>query len=428
MRCSRSFRATRFLPEALGADETDTAGIMRNTWKGILLFAVIAAPVWAQVSTLTPARFVKSRSVVLGYNSVQPVDQVEVFASHDAGRTWEPVRIQNIHQGSVEVHATHEGRNDFFLVLHNAAGASSGPPETGTAAHASVVLDTRIPIVQLHECAVQPLRGDEPFVHLRMNIIEEHLAAGGVRVFVRRGAATPWQDAGALAYSRDSILHPLPRELAQGMFDLRLVITDQAGNRTMEDRLGLSVPRPAPVLEPQPQNAGRMPETPRLPPMPEVVEPDPRLYRLRQLGQSHFDRQEYDLAEARISEALDLAPADADLLSDMGWIQIQTQRMEPAAKTFQAALDQEPEHLKSIEGLALVLARQHKYSGADKLFKRYLRLAPQSPRMLLHYGDNLHRLGESRQAEDAWEKVFGADADLLTAKKAQDRLRLLRGS
>ncbi len=389
----------------------------------LTLAAATAADLPAQVSTLAPARFVRGKAIALSFNSPHPVDQVQVFGSVDSGRTWQPIPISLATPTGVEVQAMQEGRNEFFLVLHNAAGASSAPPVAGTAPHASVVLDTRTPIVQLHEFELQTTAGEAPLARLRMNIIEEHLSPGGVRLFIRNGPADTWRDAGAIAYSRKRILHTLPADL-DGPIDIRLVVTDQAGNRTMEDRFGLEIPDPTTRT---PAAAGpALPETPELP-VPEELPPpaDPRLFGLRERGLSHYRAGEYDLAAARLQEALQLAPGNPDLLADLGWTRVQTSEVDRAADLFGDALRQAPEHLKSLEGMALVQVRQHDYDGARSAFERYLDKAPRDGRMWLNYGDTLHRLGDQRAAERAWERVLGVEADLRTAGKARERLRVL---
>lgn len=397
--------------------------MLRHITVILIIAATIAGELRAQVSTLTPARFVRSNAIALSFNSPNPVEMVEVYGSIDSGRTWQPVPVAVATAAGVQVEAMQEGRNEFFLVLHNAAGASSDPPVAGTAPHASVVLDTRAPIVQMHQLDIEAAIGQAPLARLRMNIIEEHLSPGGVRLFVRGGPADSWRDAGAIAYTRKQILHTLPADL-EGLIDIRLVVTDQAGNRTMEDRFGIEIPDPTVRRTTSPGPA--LPPTPEVPELEELPPPtDPRLFGLRERGLSHYRQGEYDLAAARLQEALKLAPGNPDLLADLGWTQVQNSDMDQAQDLFGSALQNAPEHLKSLEGLALVQVKQHDYDGARGAFERYLRKAPRDGRMWLNYGDTLHRIGDQRAAERAWEKVLGVDSDLRTASKARERLRVL---
>ena len=99
-----------------------------------------------------------------------PFTQVDAFVTQDQGQTWRQFASQrpggglSIPQdrtsGRLGFTAESDGLYGFFIVLHNAAGASSPPPTSGTAAQQWIRVDREAPIVQILE-----VRPDEHFIH-----------------------------------------------------------------------------------------------------------------------------------------------------------------------------------------------------------------------------------------------------------------------
>lgn len=394
----------------------------------VTLAAACALVAAAQISTLPPARFVSDNDLLLTYatRGSAAVERLSVYVSSDGGRTWVPIAHAPAGPGTASVHVEHDGRYDFFMVLENAAGRSSPPPQTGSAPHASIYVDTTAPTLQLHDAQIQRDASGGLVARVELTLIEENLAEGGLRLFYRIKNAPQWVDVGARQTPGRVFERPLPADL-HGAVDLRVVATDMAGNRTFDDRLGVTVPplaaeKPAPASQPTSQPVATSPPTSQTatPPL-----PTPKVIALRRMAREYMRRGEYSLAVARLSEALELSPDDPGLLVELGQAIYGTRDLAAAAGRYQQALTLAPDDTGALEGLALVEARQRHYPAARGYLEHLLRLQPQSGRMWLNYGDVLHRLGEGSAAVEAWSRVLETKADAQVREMARQRLRYL---
>lgn len=381
------------------------------------------------VSTLPPARFVNQRDIRLTYatRGSASVDHVRVFVSLDGGRSWAPIEHTLVAPGTAEVTVQEEGRHDFYLVLENAAGASSPPPSAGDRPHVSAMIDTLPPTMQVHGASLERNPAGSLTARVELTLIEENLSPEGIRLFYRTDSAGEWIDAGSARYDNGEIAVGLPSDVEQA--DLRVVVTDMAGNRAFDEQLDVAVPEPAPVVSVEPVAAGTGNQAPK----PTAVDvqavipalPDPSVVALRKKAAEHMQRGEYSLAAARLSEALDRSPNDADVLADLGRAAYAMRNLDEAALHYEESLHVNPDQTDALEGLALVEVRQHEYPRAKDHLEHLLRLNPKSGRMWLNYGDVLHRMGDAQQANDAWERVLKVDADRQTRENATKRLRYI---
>ena len=424
----------------------------------ILGMCGLAAPAIAEFGTSPPAQPVASREILLSFAADQPelVKAVQVYASDDGGRTWRPIESERVESHRVRCVAPADGRFDFFIVLENEHGASSSPPVTGTPPHASVMIDTLAPTLQLHSGTVGLNPAGLPVLTLSLTLIEEQLCADGVRLFYRAHNETgAWADAGDVAYADGSVSRVLPDDVP-AKIDVRVVATDRAGNRTLDELRGVAVrdvtePRIPVRLAERPSDGGTMlaadfsvvhppkplalgdptdADTQSEPPddaSPPAIElpsvPTPTVQALRLLAEEFSLRGELSLAGARLTEALDIQPADPDLLSDMGSVLYRSRRYDDASESFRHALEAKPDHLGALEGLALVDVTQHRYPEARAHLEKLLELDPDTARHWLHLGDVNHKLGDRTRAVDAWEHVLKLDGDIELRERANKRLR-----
>lgn len=397
--------------------------------------------------------YVCARQVVLTFAAENSggVDQVELWASRDGGQSWEPVPAVRMGGHALRYKAPADGAYAFYLVLKNAAGASAGPPTRGCRPHMRVLVDTTAPTLQLHpEASAGPIVAGSAY-KIRASLIDEHLGAGGVRVFYRTSGGGPWVDGRQAAIGEHELVWRVPADVA-GSIDLRVVATDLAGNRAVEETRGLSVaaraadpaqtPTASGSLSPPPQpDADTGPVAPVRPISAATVEPvtldgasapsQPETHPnragqeyLRRLATRFMLEQRYDLAAARLEDALATSPNDADLLVDLGSALYRSGRYDDADVRFNKALEARPDHTGALEGLALVAATQKRYPQARTHLQHLLRLMPESGRTWLHYGDIEHKLGNVDLALEAWERVLELDdAEDSSRQKAEKRLR-----
>ncbi len=393
-------------------------------------------------------RYSASRSVLLTYQPAgqAEVNAVDVWVSSDGTRTWGLESTSAAGPNTVRYSAPADGSYAFYLVLRNAAGVSAEPPKSSAAPHVRVVVDTVAPTLQLHRVAVAEQR-----VELGISLVDENLGPKGVRSFYRSKGDDRWIDIGASTAQDGKLTLALPATVV-GIVDLRVVATDLAGNRAADEVRDVRI---APTASPASLPAGEK-STVEIATRRNPVESDADLATssdidssrtaartgvaedLRKVSPGNVEplkraaarfasQRRYDLAAARLEEALKLSPRDADLLIDLGNALYWTGRYDDADARFDAALVASPENTRAIEGLALVNVTRREYPQARQHLQQLLRLAPDSADAWLRLGDIEHKLGESGRARDAWEhalKLPHADAALRT--KAERRLKTFR--
>lgn len=418
-----------------------------------LLLAAIAS---ASVSA-APVHYVNSRLVVLSFQPAAgaEIDQVHVWISKDDGKAWLAADATRIATHALQLEVPQDGKYFFYLVLENAAGRSAEPPSAGSLPHAIVIVDTVAPALQLHGVQQTPPASDAQPLQLRLSLIEENLGDGAPRLFYRSNPDAAWQGGGPVVVS-DGIIAWLPPADISVTVDVRVIVTDLAGNQAADELRDIrsEPPRtePSPIKpnadlgldEASPATAGDLLVPPLPPvtlaPVPAVAldepaspapasQPSPdangESRRLREQAAAYLAQGHLSLAGARLQQALEAAPNDPDLLVDLGSVLYRGRRYDEADRRFQDALDSSPEHLGAIEGLALVAATQNRYPQARSHLEHLLRIVPDSAKHWLHYGDVQHMLGNANAAHDAWEKVLEFEpADKTVREKAQKRLKL----
>ena len=426
---------------------------------GIHWTAVVLAALMAGVGPHAlgdDVRYVASHRVLLTFTpgNGSPVKDVELWITDDQSRTWHSEPASLVGDSTLCYTAPVDGIYGFYLILKNAAGSSSEPPSTGSKPHVRVIVDTIPPTLQVHGPATATMPAARAGqLALRVTLIDENLGDGGGRVFYRVANETKWTDGGVATVSDGQLLWQVPAGVA-GPLDLRVASTDLAGNQATDELLGVAVePARIEAEHPSPGSAAGEPPTTqpgpsavvlpaavepvRVEPVPAVTlaakpatnPPAPRqrqesLTHLKRLGRRFMNEQRYGLATARLEDALELEPSDADLLVDLGSALYWSKRYDEAGGRFEAALKAFPNHTGAIDGLALVAATQKRYPQAREHLLHLLELQPQSASAWLHYGDIEHKLGNRQRAMEAWERATKLEnADEAVCEKAQKRLK-----
>jgi Flp pilus assembly protein TadD/tRNA A-37 threonylcarbamoyl transferase component Bud32 len=154
--------------------------------------------------------------------------------------------------------------------------------------------------------------------------------------------------------------------------------------------------------------------------------PEPRLAKE---GWQLWNAGQLDEAAAKFSEAVKLAPNDANAWNGLGWAKFNSGKSQEAEKAFQKVIELEPNHPAALNGLGQIYLSQRKYDLAET---NLLKAAPRAP--AAWYG--LARLyllqGKFEQAEKwAQNLVDSGQADelaqqMLKAAKAKQLSEGLR--
>ncbi len=423
---------------------------MRRMWWSIPVVGVLALVPALQGGT---TRYVTSRDVLVGYRAKGSVTGADLWVTTDNGRAWQHAAAATAGTHALHYRAAEDGAYGFYVVLRNDVGTSAPPPAPGQAPTINVVVDTTHPLVQLHDIAIERSATGRVVGLFDASLVEENLSDTGVRIFYRASRGS-WRDGGVALRSEHGLTWHPPAEVP-ARAEVRIVVTDQAGNRATSATRAIRIPRDQPAAQAEP-DAMTKPETapgggtimvadvepvrPVAPvaadeqhtkrtvtkreqtPLPELDEQDD-LSRLRQLAAQFMQQGRYSLAAARLQDALNLSPQDTDLLVDLGSALYRLGRYDDARAHFQSAVRVVPEHTGALEGLALVAATEKRYADARQHLQQLLQLLPESGKQWLRYGDIEHRMGNRQQALDAWRRAVdlaGPSDDMRT--RAQRRL------
>lgn len=418
-------------------------------------------PVVARSDATTPVaaapapspQYVASNRIILSFasNASERIYRVEPWVSTDGGERWTPADARRISEHSLRFEAPADGRYDFFLVIESAAGRSSDPPAQGAAPHASIIVDTAPPTLQVHRATATLAPGDPPRAALRFDVTlrDEHLSDGGVRVFFRPAATLDafWNDGGG-ASVRGDVIDWSPPPDAPSRIDVRVVAIDRAGNRAMDEVGDVAIPATAadsrsddpqaadgsaiapdrdehpPPTEPPAASAAASParDAPPTPARPPAANPS----KLRRLAEMYREMGLLALAVARLEEALAAEPDDLAARLALGELHAQLGRLDDARCELETVLSRDPDAARARDALASVAMTQRRYAEARRLLRAMLEASPDDAQAWLRLGDAESCLGNRDEAIAAWRRAAAGPAtDDSTAARARERLRLV---
>jgi hypothetical protein len=396
-----------------------------------------------------PPGFLNSRAVMLTCQSSNEaeIQQIHVWFSTDRAQSWQKATVTRTGPLQVRFDAEDDGNYLFYIVLENESGNSGPPPAADSKPHLAVIIDTAPPTLQIHDAAQTVAPDGNAQLAVKLSLVDEHLGVSGTRLFYRSHPEADWTDVGPVAPAGGMVTWSPPADIPNEI-DIRVVATDLAGNQTFDELCGLAIDRTepsapagsaaAPGLEVEPLAPVRV-EPVTLVPVPAVTltdeppaatPPPPtqqvgQLELLRTQAADFLAQGQLALASARLHQALELAPDDANLLVELGSILFRTRQYDRAASRFARALDAAPDHVGAIEGLALVAVNQRRYSEARSHLEHLLRLCPEAADHWMHFGDVEHMLGNVANARTAWKKALQLEpADQTIREETEKRLRL----
>lgn len=413
--------------------------------------ALCSAIVLSAVATTAVAQepaYLNHRAVILAVETANAADvDVALYVRSPSEPDWRSATFDRLHAHAIRYVAPRDGRYDFFLVLTNHAGQSSPQPEAASRAHAEIVVDTLPPLLQVHGVSRQSAAtAQAEQLRIDLTFIEDNAGSQAVRVFYRAADEKTWRDGGALAVNRASGIWRIPAD-ARGQIELNIIATDRAGNRTSQEVVGVdtgriiansknsaATPRAVerqtspPAAEPAPiAEKTLMPQqNPQTIPIAETNPPDDAALRfasLRAKAKAFVERGEYDLALARVGDALKLQPDDRECRNLAGAAHFWSGRYAKAAEHYRDVLNRDADNVTALEGLALVASTTRDYRTARKLLTRLTELQPEQGQHWLRLGDVSSRLADEAAAVRAWRKAAATpNADEKLRRQVRRRL------
>lgn len=102
-------------------------------------------------------------------------------------------------------------------------------------------------------------------------------------------------------------------------------------------------------------------------------------------------------------------PQLAEAYSNEGYVYLSLKRYRAAQKAFGQALAVNPQHLNSLNGLAVALAEACKLPQALATMQTLLTLAPGEAQYQFNYGSLLQRAGQTEAAKAAYQKTLALE-------------------
>lgn len=366
---------------------------------------------------------------------------VDVWMSSDAGRSWRWTGQRPDSLGVARLRVESDGVYQFYVVATNAAGSSAADPAIGSAPHAIIEVDATPPTFQLLSASWAVAGGP---LTLRAVLIDEH-ALPELRIFYREESRGAWRDGGTGRLSEGKLEWRPRATISSSRIDLRAVAADRAGNCVFDELTGIAVPTTPPQAP-----AGREPAAPdaielaarvsRLERMaaaqtsaneglaaPETTPASvsQALARHRALAAQFAEQGRFDLALARLDDALATQPEDADLLVAAGDACLQLGKLDSAEARFTAALRANPLSLDGRRGAARLAAARGRLADARRHLLQLLELAPQDAAAWLKLGDAEFQLGRSAAAAEDWRQAMALSRDEALREQARRRIREL---
>jgi tetratricopeptide (TPR) repeat protein len=336
-----------------------------------------------------------------------PLTEVELWYTVGPSKSWRLFGRDTDRVSPVTFLAPHEGRYGFYLVLKNAYGASSPPPNADAAPQQRVFIDFTPPVAQLHEARIDPSVTDGRRLLLRWTAFDNNLPPRPIGLAYRPVGALNWSWIADRLPNRGRYDWVIPDQVA-GPVDVRLIVCDRSGH-TVERTLGpVQLDRPKPT--PPPAATESRPPDPVQRTFPVVTEAKSRAASDRyDLGTFHRVRGEYAIAAQMYREALALNPNLNAARHDLAGVQFKQGEIEQAIATYQTVLEQDPNHTSAHKGLALAYLKRRDYGNARSRLSDHLSLEPNDAHGWLVLGDVARLSGDARAARGYWSKALTVD-------------------
>jgi hypothetical protein len=191
-----------------------------------------AAPLVAPLAGKGPAnrRIINSTHASIDYriDTVGPsgVGKVEVYMTHDEGKSWRRVAEDIDRTTPAEVDLPGEGLFGIRLAITNGNGFGGTPPSAGAQAQVWVEVDTTPPFVQLRPTEIVAHGGA---IDIRWSASDPNLGNEPVTIYYRTRPDAPWQQVAKGIKNDGSHRWTFPHD-AGSQFFFKVEVVDLAGN------------------------------------------------------------------------------------------------------------------------------------------------------------------------------------------------------
>lgn len=360
----------------------------------------------------THVRAIKTQTVEVHYDVAHGSPgllAVELWYTTDEGKSWLRYGADADRVSPVAFRPPAVGLYGFYIVVSNQAGASSGPPQSGTAPHAYCLVDRTAPVVQLHTVATSVDSAGGRTVNLGWSAYDTHPAERGIAIYYQRSGRSTWQLIESGVPNVKQYRWQVPAEVS-GPVRLKLAVVDRAGNLTERTSAEVVLDPPAAPSAAQvlsPAAVGRTSEPSRRrqrqqPPSPSDAR---RARKLCELGSWHLVRGELGVASERFGEALELDPTLLEARSDLAGVLYDQGRFERALREYRRVLALSPTEAHALMGSALSHVGLKEFSKASLVLEQMLLTEPENGETWLNLGDVGSMMGGHARARMCWQKA-----------------------
>ena len=390
---------------------------------------------WALLLLITPAvsgqslQQVGSDAFDVEYivnDDAKPLDTVALWYTVNQGSSWIEYGLDPDARPPMTFRAAREGLHGFFLVLTNASGSSSPPPEPGTSPQLSVFVDKTAPSVELHTVRQIDALGNRT-LQLRWTAIDRNFPERPVRLDFRLLPDRPWRAMVDEALTNTGWYDwAIPDEI-QGPAAIRVTVADRSGRVTSSEAETIDIQGPpagstAIVQVPSSRDQRGTAD------VGVQVEPgnDERAQRLMTQAKSYRERGQYPDAISRLREAVRLKPRWTDAFVEMGEMLYHVGDADRALNAFELALQREPLSRRALRGAAIVHRRRNEHESAARMLRTVLQANPNDAEVWINLGDISVFRGDEVMARECYTRATLVDpAATQVIADAQRRLELM---
>ncbi len=439
------------------------------------------------ISPPDPARIkhFKSRTVKIDFelrSGRDTVTGVDLWFTDTRSSTWTQATLANANASPIVWTAPHDGLYGLYLIVSNAAGASSPPPTSGAAPHQWVQVDAAAPSTPPPSprassapptpptASVTSIERDTQFatnrrLQIRWSATGGQLAPRPIDIYYCRTGDDIFNLIAASLSNDGAFRWTVPSDLA-GSLKLKVVARDSAGQAAEALSAAIDIPAdssphlavtetsgsnmalteatpaasPTPVRSAPPAAQSR----PHTPPLPDVLEsaapsanddappprPTPRPSKPTGRADAALERAEslrangeWELAEQLFNDALQADPNSVEAHLGLASVLAKQRKLDPAEAEFTTVLHSEPGNIEALRGLAMVQVARRRYAAAAKSLDDLLQRRPDDAEALIISGDVAMLMGEKTAARRAWRKVESLpDVPAEVADRARKRL------
>ena len=339
---------------------------------------------------------VHTRMVDLDYAvdaSALPLLAAELWYTFDRGETWQLYGRDMDLAPPMTFYAAEEGLCGFYFLLTNEAGTSGPPPSRGTEPHAWVLFEPRPLVVQMSAPSFIQDRTGRITAQLRWSVLADDDEDRTARLAFRQLPRGPWRELTDELPDRGAYDWVVPPQVTgEVMFRLTLRGQDGATRAAVTPAVAVPVVQSAPsgpVAAPAASQGGSDALVPRPAPNRRLPSAD-EMKRARELlrkGRRHQLHGDYELAAARLRDALELDPEMPAALEALGASLYALRDYRASVQAYELALRYDPDDRDALEGLARTLVATRDYDAAEARLLAIVERRPRDVETWLHLGD-----------------------------------------